>query len=134
MAFVAGCLIYIEYFYSLLFFRLLQGFCVGLFSAVAPLIVKELSPTEISGTLGTFNQLNVTLGVFLGTFFTYILKKITGDETGEKFWFITFGLTQVTILVQTLILIFVYPYETPKYLLSIGKEEEARKLITIIYK
>lgn len=38
------------------------------------------------------------------------------------------------ILSQSLILIFVYPYETPKYLLSLGKEEEARKLLHIVYK
>ena len=38
------------------------------------------------------------------------------------------------ILSQTLILLFVYPYETPKYLLSLGIEEEARKLLQVVYK
>ena len=38
------------------------------------------------------------------------------------------------ILSQTLILLFVYPYETPKYLLSLVKEEEARKLLQVVYK
>ena len=31
-------------------------------------------------------------------------------------------------------LIFIFPYETPRYLLSVGKEEEAKKLIELIYK
>lgn len=109
-AFVVGILVYIEYFPTLVFFRICQGFCVGFFSAIAPLMIKELSPTEISGTLGSYAQLNICLGVFVGCIFAYILKKITGDSTGEKSWFLIFGLTEVTILIQTAILIFVYPY------------------------
>jgi MFS family permease len=120
-AFTVGALIYIESFPVLVFMRLCQGFCVGFFSAIAPLIIKELSPTEISGTLGSYAQLNICLGVFIGCIFTYILKKITGDDTGRDFWFIVFGFTEITLAIQTLILIFVFPYETPRYLLSIGK-------------
>lgn len=122
-AFIVGLLIYIKYFPTLVFFRICQGFCVGFFSAIAPLIVKELSPNEISGTLGSYTQLNVCLGVFTGCIFAYILKKATGDNSGESSWYIIFGLTELTVAIQTVILIFVYPYETPKYLLSIGKEE-----------
>jgi MFS family permease len=123
LAFTVGCFIFIEQFYTLLFFRLWQGFCVGFYSAIVPLMVKELSPTEISGTMGSYAQLNTCMGVFTGCIFAYILKKVTGDSTGEKSWFLIFGLTQVTLAVQTAILVFVYPYETPKYLLSVGKEE-----------
>lgn len=122
-AFIVGCFIFIQRFPTLLFFRLCQGFCVGFYSAIVPLMIKELSPTEISGTLGSYAQLNICSGVFFGCIFAYILKKITGDSTGKEFWFLIFGLTQVTIAIQTIALIFVYPYETPKYLLSVGKEE-----------
>lgn len=79
-------------------------------------------------------QLNVCFGVFFGCILAYILKKITADESGKDFWFIMYGITEITILVQTVVLILVFPYETPKYLLSIGKEEEAKELIKIIYK
>lgn len=120
-AFIVGALIYIPSFYILIFLRLCQGFCVGFFSAIAPLIIKELSPTEISGTLGSYAQLNICLGVFTGCILTYILKKVTGDPTCNDFWFIVFGLTEVTIAIQTIVLIFIFPYETPKYLLSVGK-------------
>lgn len=72
-------MIYIENYYTLLLFRFCQGFCVGVYSALAPLIIKELSPNEISGTLGTYAQLNVCGGVTFGCILTYVLKKITGD-------------------------------------------------------
>jgi hypothetical protein len=59
---------------------------VGFYSAIAPLIVKELSPTEISGTLGSYCQLFTCLGVFFGSIFAYALKKIYADTTGSTFW------------------------------------------------
>jgi hypothetical protein len=43
-------------------------------------------------------------------------------------------LPEITIALQSFTLLFVFPYETPRYLLSIRKEEEARKLIELIYK
>ena len=36
--------------------------------------------------------------------------------------------------IQTLVLLFVFPYETPKYLLSVKEDEKAKKLIEVIFK
>ncbi|TXH59203.1 MAG: hypothetical protein E6Q89_02545 [Bacteroidia bacterium] len=44
-------------------------------------------------------------------------------------WRIVFGLTLITIVIQTLLLIFIYKEETPKYLLLNGREEECRIFI-----
>jgi MFS family permease len=110
IALIAGGFIYIPNFYTLLLFRFLQGFCVGAYSAIAPLIIKELSPTEISGTLGSYAQLMVCGGVFFGCIFKYILYKITGDNTGKEYWYITYGVTEVTVAIQTIVLLFVFPY------------------------
>lgn len=133
-AFVVGSLIFIENFYVLVFLRLCQGFCVGFYSAIAPLIIKELSPVEISGTLGVFAQLNVAGGCFFGCFFEFILSAATGDKDGSQIWPFTFGFTLITLAVQTAVLLFVFPYETPRYLLLNNEEKEARKLIAVIYK
>lgn len=38
------------------------------------------------------------------------------------------------IVIQALVLIFVYPYETPKYHLARGEEEEAKKILAVLYK
>lgn len=40
LAFLIGLLIYIQNFYSFLFFRLLQGVFVGIFSTVAPMMIR----------------------------------------------------------------------------------------------
>jgi MFS family permease len=110
IALIAGGLVYIPTFYTLIFARFVQGFCVGAYSSIAPLIIKELAPTEISGTLGSYAQLMVTIGVFFGCIFKYILYKVTGDETGKEYWYITFGVTEITVAIQTIVLVFVFPY------------------------
>jgi hypothetical protein len=38
------------------------------------------------------------------------------------------------MLVQSLLLIFVFPYDTPKYLLLKGDEAKAREVLRVIYK
>ena len=110
IALIAGGFIYILNFYTLIFFRFVQGFCVGAYSSIVPLIIKELAPTEISGTLGSYAQLMVCSGASFGCIFKYILYKITGDDSGKDYWFITFGVTEITVAIQTFLLLFVFPY------------------------
>lgn len=59
--------------------RIMQGVCVGLYSAIAPLIIKEFAPVEIAGTLGAFNQLFVAGGVFFACLLQYIMKKVNDN-------------------------------------------------------
>ncbi|PHT57513.1 hypothetical protein T459_35516 [Capsicum annuum] len=43
--------------------RLLTGIGIGISSAIVPLYISEISPTEIRGTLGTVNQLFICIGI-----------------------------------------------------------------------
>lgn len=63
-----------------------------------------------------------------------MLLKITGDASGKSYWYYVFGLPQAIFIIQTLLLTLVFPYETPKYWLSVGEIDEARRLVEIIYK
>jgi hypothetical protein len=67
--------------------------------------------------MGALNQFFVAFGVFFSFFFEYVLTKIANDPTGNDIWVIVFGFPIITIVIQTIVLIFVFPYETPKYLL-----------------
>ena len=53
-ALLFGALIYIQDPYALFFIRIGQGICVGIYSSVVPVIVMEMSPVEISGSLGSY--------------------------------------------------------------------------------
>lgn len=124
LALVFGLTLFIQNQYTFLISRLMQGVCVGFYSAIAPLIIKEFAPIEIAGTLGAFNQLFVAFGVFFCCLFQYILKVANGsDDSKEKeYWFIIFGFTLVTVLLQTVLLLIVYKFETPRYLLENNRE------------
>ncbi|KAG5527953.1 hypothetical protein RHGRI_028772 [Rhododendron griersonianum] len=43
--------------------RLLAGIGIGISSAIVPLYISEISPTEIRGTLGSVNQLFICIGI-----------------------------------------------------------------------
>ena len=76
-----GGLLFIPNVFTFMIFRVIQGMCVGIFSALAPLVVKEISPVEISGTLGTIVQLSISFGVLFAYVLNYSLKKIMDDLT-----------------------------------------------------
>ena len=83
----------------------MQGFCVGLYSALIPLLIKEYSPTEICGTFGALNQTLIAFGVF----FAYVLQLILLQFSKEEdHWRTVFGLTLITIFIQTVILFVFY--------------------------
>ncbi|KAI4327604.1 hypothetical protein L6164_020043 [Bauhinia variegata] len=68
---------------SLLFMgRLLEGFGVGIISYVVPVYIAEVSPQHMRGTLGSVNQLSVTIGIMLayllGLFFSWRALAILG--------------------------------------------------------
>ncbi|KAL1369702.1 hypothetical protein HN51_000071 [Arachis hypogaea] len=51
---------------SLLFIgRLLTGFGVGIISYVVPVYIAEVSPRDMRGSLGSVNQLTITIGIML---------------------------------------------------------------------
>lgn len=127
LAILFGLLIYIQNPAMLFFCRFVQGICVGFYSAIAPLIIKEFAPTEIAGTLGTFSQLFVAFGVFFACLEQVVFKSIFKKEgqldveTEEHYWKFMFGFTLITTSIQTILLLFVYKFETPKYLLEKGR-------------
>jgi MFS family permease len=131
---VFGFLIFIPNLYAFVIFRIGQGLCVGAFSSIAPLYLKEITPIEVSGMIGNFSQLSLAFGTFFVQFLSYILKKITGDESGEEFWIIIFGFSLLTQTLQIVILVFVFPYETPKYHLLHHEKKACEDLIRVIYK
>lgn len=45
--------------------RFISGLIVGINSALVPLFIKEISPKEISGLAGTFNQGFINTGLIL---------------------------------------------------------------------
>ncbi len=96
--------------------RLLIGICTGIFSAIVPLYINEFVPLQLKN-FGTFNQVFIASAQSFAFFFYYLLTEPL--KMADKYaytWISNFFL--VTIVIQSLVLLFVLPYETPKYWFS----------------
>jgi MFS family permease len=123
MSIAAVILLYVPNFTFFVFIRLFQGYCTGLLSSLAPLIIKELAPTEILGTLSSCHQIFITFGATFGFAFSLFLSAIFGDMTGHSTWWIVFGFPLIVVGVQTYFLNTIFKLETPKYLLLNNREQ-----------
>lgn len=106
---------------SLIAGRLLLGLAIGIVAATIPLYLAELSPKDKRGRMVTFFQLAITLGILL----SYVVGYIFGDA--ENAWRLMFwaGFVPAIILFVGMLLV----PESPRWLLTKGRNEEALKVL-----
>jgi MFS family permease len=111
--------------------RILQGFCVGNYSAIVPVMVKEYIPLALNGPMGAFQNIMIATGFLFGFFIPYLLSLVLEPEI---YWFYAFGFPIVTVSLHQVLIMTVFTSETPKYLLVKGRVGEAKELIGQIYR
>lgn len=94
--------------------RFFTGMASGTFCIAAPLYTSEIAEKEVRGTLGSYFQLMVTVGIL----FAYVL----GDFWGPTIIAIVCGIVPFVFG-----LAFLFMPESPIYALKKGNEEKARK-------
>lgn len=106
---------------SLIAGRLLLGLAIGIVAATVPLYLAELSPKDKRGRMVTFFQLAITLGILL----SYVVGYIFGEA--ENAWRMMFwaGFVPAIILFVGMLLV----PESPRWLLTKGRNEEALKVL-----
>jgi sugar porter (SP) family MFS transporter len=105
---------------TLIFFRFVLGLGVGTASALVPSYISESAPTDVRGSLSSLFQLAITVGILIA----YLVNAVFAP-VGDWRW--PLGLAFVPALV-----LFVGMYflpETPRWLVSKGREEEARRVL-----
>ena len=136
--------------YSLLIvfniYRVIGGVGVGLASAICPMYIGEVAPSNIRGMLVSWNQFAIIFGQLVVYFVNFL---ILGEHTnpiiesiGQGFnrvaagsdpWTITtgwrymFGSEMVPAGLFALLICFVP--ETPRYLVMIGEDEKAKTVL-----
>lgn len=105
--------------------RLLAGIGIGISSAIVPLYISEISPTEIRGALGSVNQLFICVGI--------LAALVAGlPLAGNPIWWRTmFGLAAIPSIILALGMGF--SPESPRWLFQQGKISEAEKSIQTLY-
>jgi len=138
--------------YSLLImfniYRVIGGIGVGLASAICPMYIGEVAPSNIRGMLVSWNQFAIIFGQLVVYFVNFF---ILGDHiqplveemgkgiaaiTPEAQWTVTtgwrymFGSEAVPAGLFALLICFVP--ETPRYLVSIGRDDVAQRILAKI--
>ncbi|WP_332631362.1 D-xylose transporter XylE [Halalkalibacter flavus] len=112
-------------------YRILGGIGVGLASGLGPLYISETSPANIRGRLVTLNN----LAIIFGTLFVYFVNwRIAAGQSASWIhdlgWRYMFASEAIPALLF-FFLLFLVP-ETPRYLFSKNRGEEALNILTKI--
>jgi MFS transporter, SP family, galactose:H+ symporter len=119
--------------YCIIFGRIISGISVGLYSTAISVYVNEFAPYQITGLCGTIYELVYSSGIFL----CYLagLNLPGEDEHQNEWWRIMVLIPGLLTGINMLMLLFVFKWETPKYLQVIKNDEEASKeCLRTIYK
>ncbi|GJN40639.1 hypothetical protein PR202_gb29886 [Eleusine coracana subsp. coracana] len=110
---------------SMIIGRLLAGIGIGISSALVPLYISEISPTEIRGTLGSVNQLFICIGI--------LAALVAGlPLAGNPAWWRTmFGIAVIPSILLAVGMAF--SPESPRWLFQQGKVAQAESAVKRLY-
>lgn len=123
-------------------YRVIGGVGVGLASAICPMYIAEVAPSDIRGTLVSWNQFAIIFGQLVVYFVNFIIlgnnvnpvieamRIINADEaawTISTGWRYMFGSEAVPAGLFALLICFVP--ETPRYLVMINRNDKALAIL-----
>ncbi|XP_059459412.1 sugar transporter ERD6-like 6 isoform X3 [Corylus avellana] len=99
--------------------RLLEGFGVGIISYTVPIYIAEISPQNMRGSLGSVNQLSVTIGVL----FAYLLGMFVSWRV-----LAIIGILPCAVLIPGLLFI----PESPRWLAKMERTEDFESSLQVL--
>ncbi|MFI6057383.1 sugar porter family MFS transporter [Streptomyces sp. NPDC051286] len=119
--------------WDLAFWRIIGGFAIGMASVIGPAYIAEVSPAAYRGRLGSFQQAAIVIGIAISQLVNFgILQLADGKQRGTigglEAWQWMLGVMVVPALLYGL-LSFAIP-ESPRYLISVGKNERAKEILS----
>jgi MFS transporter, SP family, sugar:H+ symporter len=114
------------------FFRILGGLAVGAASILSPAYIGEIAPSHIRGRLISLQQLAIVLGLFMAFFSNYSIANAAGGASEILWWNYNawqwmFWMEIIPASLFLILLLFIP--ESPRFLVAIGKDEKARKVL-----
>lgn len=123
-------------------YRVIGGVGVGLASAICPMYIAEVAPSDIRGTLVSWNQFAIIFGQLVVYFVNFVIlgnnvnpvieamRILNADEaawTISTGWRYMFGSEAVPAGLFALLICFVP--ETPRYLVMINRDDQALAIL-----
>ncbi|PWA62573.1 major facilitator, sugar transporter-like, Major facilitator superfamily domain protein [Artemisia annua] len=114
--------------YSFLYMgRLLEGFGVGVISYTVPVYIAEISPQHMRGSLGSVNQLSVTIGILLAYLLGLFLPWRALAVVGEDYLSLARTLPCILLIPG----LFFIP-ESPRWLAKMGFMEDCETSLQVL--
>ncbi|MBL0804020.1 MULTISPECIES: sugar porter family MFS transporter [Streptomyces] len=118
--------------WDLAMWRCIGGFAIGMASVIGPAYIAEVAPPAYRGRLGSFQQAAIVIGIAVSQLVNYgILTAADGDQRGKllglEAWQLMLGVMVIPAILYGM-LSFVIP-ESPRYLISVGRKDKARKVL-----
>ena len=114
---------------SFLIARVIGGLGVGMAILIAPMYIAEIAPRKLRGTLVTFNQLNIVLGISAAYFSNYYFQQTIADF--DLKWRVMLGVEAIPAVLYFLLL-FMVP-RSPRWLLQKTREAEALAVLIKVH-
>ena len=106
-------------------FRFVGGLGVGASTIAAPAYISEIAPAKDRGKLVAFYQFNIVLGILMAFLSNYLL-----NDVGENSWRWMMGVQAIPSVIYILLIISIP--ESPRWLLSKLKNDEARRVLQLM--
>ncbi|ALM50982.1 sugar porter family MFS transporter [Halomonas huangheensis] len=116
-------------------YRVLGGMAVGAASVMTPAYISEVAPSAYRGRLATIQQVAIIGGLFMAFLSNYLLAYVSSSTVAELWfgfatWRWMFWMELLPAAIFLLALLFIP--ESPRYLISSGREEQARRVLGLV--
>ncbi len=109
--------------------RLIMGVAIGISAMIAPMYLSEIAPPQMRGTLVTFFQLAITIGLMAAFITNFICAHWVSDATLNWRWMFGLGGIPAAGLFTGMLAM----PDSPRWLLAKGRLDEARKTLQYLY-
>lgn len=103
--------------------RIIGGIGIGGAILIAPIYIAEIAPPKLRGSLVSFNQLNIVIGISVAYFSNYFLVNY-----GEESWRWMLGVEAIPAIVY-FVSLFTVPRSPRWLILKLNKVKLARKIL-----
>ena len=105
--------------------RCLVGISMGIGMSIDPMYISETAPAEHRGKLTTWAELSTNTGIVLGFFFNWLFRDLPENVNWRVM--LLCGVVVPTLLI---ILTLTFMPESPRWLITKGRTEEAKAVLT----
>ena len=110
---------------------------VGALSVFCPKIIAETSPMEVKGPAGALTAISIAFGVLVAFCVGLGIGDVETDDYDsfeiQYYWYIIFTIPIGFSLLQVLLLLCVFKYDTPIFLKQKGRTEDLNIFMNKIY-